>query len=87
MEDLAQRIIYKWNAGGKKPMLVGKPGCGAVTTFTGLICLFRISAVIEVPSTVIRALASLNFCKTDSNDDGKVLQQVTIPPVAIPAIK
>ena len=28
MEDLAKRIIYKWDAGGKKPMLVGKPGCG-----------------------------------------------------------
>ena len=28
MEDLAKRIIYKWEAGGKKPMLVGKPGCG-----------------------------------------------------------
>ena len=28
MEELAQRIIYKWNIGGKKPMLVGKPGCG-----------------------------------------------------------
>ena len=28
MDDLAQRIIYKWQAGGKKPMLVGKPGCG-----------------------------------------------------------
>ena len=28
MEDLATRIEYKWNAGGKKPMLVGKPGCG-----------------------------------------------------------
>lgn len=31
MEDfneLAQRVIKKWEAGGKKPMLVGKPGCG-----------------------------------------------------------
>lgn len=28
MDDLATRIIYKWEAGGKKPMLVGKPGCG-----------------------------------------------------------
>lgn len=28
MNDLAKRIIYKWNTGGKKPMLVGKPGCG-----------------------------------------------------------
>ena len=28
MEDLAKRITYKWEAGGKKPMLVGKPGCG-----------------------------------------------------------
>ncbi len=28
MEELSQRIIYKWQAGGKKPMLVGKPGCG-----------------------------------------------------------
>ena len=28
MDELAKRIIYKWQAGGKKPMLVGKPGCG-----------------------------------------------------------
>lgn len=28
MEELAQRIIYKWNAGGKKPMLVSTPGKG-----------------------------------------------------------
>ena len=28
MDDLAKRVIYKWEAGGKKPMLVGKPGCG-----------------------------------------------------------
>ena len=28
MDDLAKRIVYKWKAGGKKPMLVGKPGCG-----------------------------------------------------------
>ena len=28
MEDLAKRIIYKWESGGKRPMLVGKPGCG-----------------------------------------------------------
>lgn len=28
MNDLAKRIVYKWNTGGKKPMLVGKPGCG-----------------------------------------------------------
>lgn len=28
MEELSKRIIYKWDAGGKKPMLVGKPGCG-----------------------------------------------------------
>lgn len=28
MEDLAKRIIYKWEAGGKKPMLVSTPGKG-----------------------------------------------------------
>ena len=28
MDELAQRIIYKWEAGGKKPMLVSTPGKG-----------------------------------------------------------
>ena len=28
MDDLAKRIIYKWEAGGKKPMLVSTPGKG-----------------------------------------------------------
>lgn len=28
MDDLATRIIYKWEAGGKKPMLVSTPGKG-----------------------------------------------------------
>ena len=36
MEDLAKRIIYKWEAGGKKPMLVGKPGCGKTAFVTYL---------------------------------------------------
>ena len=28
MDELAKRIVYKWQAGGKKPLLVGKPGVG-----------------------------------------------------------
>ena len=68
MEDLAQRIIYKWNAGGKKPMLVSTPGKGK-TAFVNYLG--------EKLGVKVKAINTSTFEGVDANgmpylNDGKL---------------
>lgn len=68
MEELTARVIYKWKAGGKKPMLVGHAGCGK-TAF--------INSLGEKLGVKVKAINTSTFEGIDANgmpylNDGKL---------------
>ena len=58
MDDLAKRIIYKWQADGKKPMLVSTPGKGK-TAFVNYLA--------ETLNVNIKAINTSTFEGVDAN--------------------